>query len=307
MTPTENLCRDGDGGAGSNNASIGKMMNIFADNDFSKPVNHCETCHDPTQTDIEILGRLRRVPVLCRCRSEAYEQQKKEAELKDLRRRLSKFKAYSLMDNRFEASTFESWEHRPDNRDDYVLGTRYCEKWADMYANNRGLLLYGKAGNGKTYLSFAIANAIYNQGKAVMAISISKLLSIIKDSFDKHGDLGEADVLNTVRDASLLVLDDLGVEYKTAWAYEKLYAIIDTRYRSGKPTIITTNFTLDTLRENLATIDLRTRATDPSERIFSRITEMCAFHEVKGASWRISKGAKNKTALFVELGLTQKT
>jgi len=256
---------------------------------------------------MEILGVMRRVPVVCRCRSEAYEREKKATELNDLRRRLEKFKAYSLMDSRFEASTFENWEHRPDNRDDYTLGTQYSKMREDMYTNNRGLLLFGKAGNCKTYLSFAIANAIYKQGKAVMAISISKLLSIIKDSFDKHGEFGEADVLNTVRDASLLVLDDLGVEYKTAWAYEKLYAIIDTRYRTGKPTIITTNFTLDALRGNLATIDLRTKTTDSSERIFSRITEMCAFHEVKGASWRISKGAQNKTALFAELGLTQKS
>jgi len=66
-------------------------------------------------------------------------------------------------------------------------------------------MFYGKAGSGKTYLSFAIANALYKQGKAVMAISISKLLSIIKDSFDKHGEYGETDVLNTVRDASLMV------------------------------------------------------------------------------------------------------
>jgi len=211
------------------------------------------------------------------------------------------------MDSRFEASTFENWEHRPDNRNDYILGTKYCEKWADMYANNRGLLLHGRAGNGKTYLSFAIANAIYNQGKAVMAISISKLLAVIKDSFDNHGDLGESDVLNTIKDASLLVLDDLGVEYKTAWAYEKLYTIIDTRYRSSKPTIITTNFALDALRENLATVDMKSRIKDPSERIFSRITEMCAFHEVKGASWRISKGTQNKAALLSELGLQPKT
>jgi DNA replication protein DnaC len=290
MTPTTNLCKTKD--SADNESTIVELMTRFSNADL---------------TDIEILGQLRRVPMLCRCHSEAYEREKKEAELKDLRRRLSKFKAYSLMDNRFEISTFENWEHRPDNRDEYTLGTKYCQMWEAMFSNNRGLLLYGKAGNGKTYLSFAIANELYKQGKAVMAISISKLLSIIKDSFDNHGELGEADVLNTVRDASLLVLDDLGVEYKTAWAYEKLYAIIDTRYRTGKPTIITTNFTLDALRENLATIDLRTRTTDPSERIFSRITEMCAFHEVKGASWRISKGAQNKAALFTELGLTQKT
>jgi len=273
--------------------------------DPDKPLAVCKDCHTPTQKDIEILDVLRRVPVMCRCRIESYEREQKDAEQTELRRRLERFKSYSLMDSRFESSTFENWAHRPDNRNDYTLGTRYCENWDTVCTNNRGLLLYGKSGNGKTYLSFAIANAISRQGKAVMAISVSKLLAIIKDSFDKHGDFGETDVLNTVRDATLLVIDDLGVEYKTAWVYEKLYAIIDTRYRATKPIIITTNFSLDTLRENLATVDLKTKTTDPSERIFSRITEMCTFYEVVGASWRISKGAQNKTTLFKELGLSQ--
>ena len=305
MTPTGQLCRSGDSSIGTPIAD--RLLNLFSDADFSQPLAVCGNCHDPTEKDMEILGTMRRVPMMCRCKSEAHEREKKEAEQRELRRRLERFKAYSLMDSHFEASTFDNWQHRPDNRNDYILGTKYCEKWDAMYTNNRGLLLYGRSGNGKTYLSFAIANALYRQGKAVMAISISKLLAIIKDSFDKHGELGETDVLNTVRDAALLVLDDLGVEYKTAWAYEKLYAIIDTRYRAAKPTIITTNFSLDALRENLATIDLKTRTTDPSERIFSRITEMCAFYEVKGASWRITKGAQNKAALFAELGLKQKT
>ena len=305
MTPTAQSCRIRD--SADNDSTVGKLMTRFSDADLSQPVTLCNDCHEPTQKDIELLGTVRRVPVVCRCRSEAYEREKKVAEMQDLRRRLERFKAYSLMDNRFEASTFENWTHRPDNHDDYILGTRYCENWDAMFSNNRGLLLYGKAGNGKTYLSFAIANALYKQGKGVMAISISKLLSIIKDSFDKHGEYGETDVLNTVRDASLLVLDDLGVEYKTAWAYEKFYSIIDTRYRANKPIIITTNFALDALRENLAIVDLRTRLTDPSERVFNRITEMCVFHEIVGTSWRITKGAQNKAALFADLGLPLKT
>ncbi|MCL2422259.1 MAG: hypothetical protein FWD03_10415, partial [Defluviitaleaceae bacterium] len=202
MTPTEPLYPANDsGGRASGVLPIGKLMNLFADVDFNQTLTLCENCHDPTQRDMEILGVMRRVPVLCRCHTEANEREKKESELRDLRRRLERFKAYSLMDSRFEASTFENWSHRPDNRNDYILGTKYCENWDVMYANNRGLLLYGRAGNGKTYLSFAIANALYKQGKAVMAISISKLLAIIKDSFDKHGDFGETDVLNTVRDA----------------------------------------------------------------------------------------------------------
>jgi len=60
---------------------------------------------------------------------------------------------------------------------------------------------------------------------------------------------------------------------------------------------------LDALRENLAIVDLRTKLTDYSERVFNRITEMRAFHEVVGASWRISKGKHNKAALFADLGL----
>jgi len=279
---------------------INRMLNA----DLTQPISICESCCTPTQKDMKILEVLRRVPILCKCRSDIQIQKENQEKAKELRKRLERFKVYSLMDNRFEISTFENWIHRPDNHNDYLLGTNYCDKWESMYSANRGLLLHGKAGNGKTFLSFAIANALYKQGKAVMAISVSKLLSIIKDSFDNHGDFGEADVLNTVKDANLLVLDDLGVEYKTSWAYEKLYSIIDTRYRAGKPIIITTNFSLDNLRENLSIVDIKTRTKDTAERIFSRITEMCAFCEVKGASWRISKGAENKTQMLKELGFT---
>jgi len=41
--------------------------------------------------------------------------------------------------------------------------------------------------------------------------------------------------------AKLLVLDDLGTQNATPWAREKLYQIINYRYESGMPTIITTS------------------------------------------------------------------
>jgi len=279
------------------------VMNLGAKADFNQPIELCGVCNEPLQKDIVILDIKRRVPLACRCKTEAREREEEAEKDKNLRRRLDRFKAYSLMDSRFEDSTFENWKHRPDNKDLYVFGKKYCEKWEVIFANNRGLLLHGKAGNGKTYLSFAIANELYKQGKAVMAISVSKILAVIKDSFDRHGELGETDVLNTISEASLLILDDIGVEYKTSWAYEKLYAIIDTRYRANKPTIISTNFEIAALRENLALVDIKTGTRDPSERIFNRITEMCVLHEVKGQSWRIQKGEQNKAALFAELGI----
>jgi len=270
---------------------------------FSEPLPHCDICGYPTAKDLEILGIKRRIPLMCQCREDELKHQEKVDEEKTRRIRVNRFKTYSLMDRRFEESTFENWVHNPDKEEYYSLGKQYCEKWETMLSNNRGILLYGPAGTGKTYLGFAIANELCKQGKAVMAISVSKILTIIKDSFDRHGYMGETEVLNTIHEASLLILDDLGVEYKTGWAYEKLYAIIDARYRAGKPLIVTTNKSIEELRENLVVIDARTGELDSSERIFSRIVEMCAFHEVAGKSWRIQKGEQNRDALYKELGL----
>ena len=295
----------GDGSEVSILAMIATGVNV----DFSQPISRCSNCGDPLGKDIEMQGKMRRVPITCQCRAEAQRLAEVQMQARDLQRRLDRFKAYSLMDENFSASTFEAWVFRDDNRELYALGRQYCEKWETMLANNRGLLVHGQAGNGKTFFSFAIANELYRLGEAVMAISVSRILDIFKRSYALHGDSGEMDVLNTISEASLLILDDLGVEYKTYWSYEKLYAIIDTRYRAKKPTIITTNLLIDDaekineLRDNLAVIDAKARHYDQSHRIYNRIVEMCALIAINGESWRIKKGKENKSALFTELGL----
>jgi DNA replication protein DnaC len=140
-----------------------------------------------------------------------------------------------------------------------------------------------------------------------MAISVPKIFKIIQDGYSNHGDLGregETEILDLLTDVSLLILDDLGIENKTYWAYEKLYNIIDERYRANKPLIITTNFTIDDLRGNLAIMDRKTGERDESDRIFSRIVQMCTFIKVKGESWREQISDRNKDELFRELELS---
>ena len=277
--------------------------------DFNMPIAKCADCLGPLGKDIEINGAKRRVPVICRCKSEAGRKADERMLARDLERRLDRFKAYSLMDAGFSASTFEAWGFREDNGDLYSLGKRYCDNWKSMYANNRGLLVHGKAGNGKTFFTFAVANELYKQGVSAIAISVARILDIIRQSYSSGGEMGETYVLNTIRDASLLILDDLGVEQRTYWSYEKLYAIIDTRYRAKKPTIVTTNLLIDDgarineLRDNLAIVDAKSGHRDHSHRIYNRLVEMCTRIRVKGESWRIQKGEENDSALFDELGL----
>gem|GEM_PF-259334 len=283
--------------------SIATMITLGAKADFNKPIAICENCGFPTEKDLVLLDVMRRVRVMCKCKEEERKREDERAQAAELRRRLNKFRVYSLMDKQFESATFSNWKHRADNRDLYDLATSYAENWEDVFANNRGLLLYGKAGSGKTFASFAIANELYSRGKSVLAISVSRILAIIKDNYNKHGDIGEVTVLNTLSDASLLILDDLGVEYKTPWAHEKLYSIIDARYRAQKPVIITTNLGIDELRVNLSTVDIKTMQYDQSNRIYDRIVEMCAIQPVTGGSWRIQKGERNRNDLYKALGL----
>ena len=293
----------------SNNTSMLALIASGVNADFSLPIAQCSNCASPLGKDIEIDGTKRRVPVICKCKSDARKLADERMQAYDLQRRLDRFKAYSLMDANFSASTFEAWKFRKDNKDLFALGKRYCDNWEAMLANNRGFLVHGKAGNGKTYFSFAVANELYKRSVSVIAISVARILDIIRQSYNSSGELGEMEVLNTVREASLLILDDLGVEQKTYWSYEKLYSIIDTRYRAKKPTIITTNLLIDDaekineLRDNLAIIDFKARHYDHSHRIYNRLVEMCTLIGVKGESWRIQKGAENESALFAELGL----
>ena len=83
-----------------------------------------------------------------------------------------------------------------------------------------------------------------------------------------------------------MVLDDLGAERSTAYAIEQLYSIVDQRYRSGKPLIVTTNLTLDQLG----------KAPELGrQRIYDRVLEMCQFrHEFTNENRRPLSAAEKK-------------
>ena len=88
---------------------------------------------------------------------------------------------------------------------------------------------------------------------------------------------GKQEFINDLNRYSLLILDDLGAERKSEFMQEMVFNIIDSRYRSGLPFIITTNLTMDEIKK-------------PQEveysRIYDRILERCFPVEVAGGSRR---------------------
>ena len=138
----------------------------------------------------------------------------------------------------------------------------YAEHWETMREENIGYLLWGKVGTGKSYFAGCIANALMEQEVPVRMTNFSAILNDLTASFE-----GRNEYIERLCRFSLLIIDDFGMERGTEYGLEQVYNVIDSRYRSGKPLIVTTNLTLDSLQNPQDTAHAR---------IYDRLLEMCA-------------------------------
>jgi DNA replication protein DnaC len=126
------------------------------------------------------------------------------------------------------------------------------------------LLIHGPSGAGKTHVAAAIANRCLERGHAALFTVVPDLLDHLRSSYS-GGSLAYEALLDQVREAPVLVLDDLGTQTGTEWANEKLYQVLNHRYNARLATVVTTNQTPDRLDERL-----RMRLTDPDlARVYS--------------------------------------
>lgn len=240
---------------------------------------YCDKCNTRKSVVVELFGTKRKMPCLCKCESDKIKEQERIEENKQKQMRLDKLKMNSLMDKKFEQCTFKNWQMDTSNKKMYELGINYTKNWHQMKKDNIGFILYGGVGIGKTYLVSCIANNLLEQYIPVIITSSIALLGRYKQAYmDKQA---EVTITSNLQQADLLIIDDLGAENDTTWVKEKIYEIIDSRYRDSKPTIITTNLTLQQLQEKLT-------GDDGVTRTYDRLLEMCYPIRLQGKSRRIN-------------------
>lgn len=237
----------------------------------------CGKCRCKKQTRISFGGTDHVVRCMCKCESKAMEYIKKRDEYEEQMRRINRLREASMMDKKFRTVTFEKYEVRNENKQAFRIANKYAEKFQDMFGKNQGLLLYGPVGTGKSFTAACIANYLLEHEKSVIMTSFVKILKDVWES-DK-----EAEYITILNSASLLIIDDLGTERGTDYALEKVYNIIDSRVRSNKPMIITSNLELEDM---MKCEDIR------KKRIYDRILECCYPVYIGGKSFRIIEAAK---------------
>jgi DNA replication protein DnaC len=140
-----------------------------------------------------------------------------------------------------------------------VPGVFRAYKRALEFAENpRGwLVLLGNYGCGKTHLAAAVANRLLQNDYQVLFTVVPDLLDHLRSTFGPSSEVEYDKRFEDIRDAHVLILDDLGTENTSGWAREKLFQIVNHRYNYAMPTVITSN------RE----------PKEIDQRIFSRISD----------------------------------
>lgn len=193
--------------------------------------------------------------------------------------RLNMLKSMCFQDSALYGRTFEN-----DNGNNPLINKAktYADKWSDMLSKNIGLLLWGEVGTGKTYFASCIANALVENCVSVKMTNFSTILNDLFYENDKN------QYINRLNNHNLLVIDDLGIERDTEYALEQVYNIIDARYKSNKPLIITTNLSITEIKNPVDTAH---------KRIYDRVLEMCVPIKFDGENFRQQKATEKMEAI----------
>lgn len=225
-----------------------------------------------------------------RAAAEKAEREAEEAER--MRKQIQRIVGDSGMGERFLRRTFGTFEVNDHNRAAHQAAKAYADNFALMLPQpgakepgQNGLFIAGPKGTGKTHLAAAVANQLMhgNPPRPVICMTMIDLLERIKRTFSRAG-ADEGDVLTIYKTAPLLIIDDIGKEPATEWAISTIYNIINGRYESYLPTIVTTNYDTKALIQRMTP----TATGDPTtaEATIDRIMEMCKGIVMDGPSWR---------------------
>lgn len=249
---------------------------------------HCGVCKEAKREYYNFEGHRFLTSRDCKCIRDEKERIEQQKRYEERMQRIEKLRSVSLMDDVFYNATFKKFEVKDDNKEIYNACVKYSKSFQKMFEENQGLLFYGNVGTGKSFSAACIGNYVMSCFRPVVMTSFVKLLQ--KFSSFK---CDEEELIEKLSEPDLLILDDLGAERNTDFALEKVYSIIDGRYRAKKPIILTTNLTLKEMKENT---DIR------YARIYDRVFEMCYPLKFDGSSRRRSEAKErfDKMKTFLE-------
>lgn len=223
-------------------------------------------------------------PTCCAEQREAEEKRRAADEERDRQARVEQRLSRAGIPQRFRGRTFDNFIADTDEkREALSTAVEFASNFDEHRARGTTVIFSGKPGTGKSHLAIAVAMAIMQNGTAIY-INALDMVRMVRDTWRRDSELSEINVLHDLSTVSLLVIDEIGVQYGTEGEQVILFDVINRRYRDLMPTILLTNLGKAGMKEFLG------------ERSFDRLREggiWVAF------DWESFRGAK-KTAITKE-------
>lgn len=211
----------------------------------------------------------------CRCRTE------------DSRARLLEA---ARIPRRFVECSLSNY-HPASNNGSQLRAFSYAHRLVREYpAVDRGLLLMGPCGVGKTHLAAAIIRGLVEKGAPCLFYEFGALLKEVQGTYNPVSQTSELKVLAPVFETEVLVLDELGASKTTDWVRDTMMQIVGARYNDRKLTFFTTNYFDERQSERDETLEDRVGA-----RLRSRLYEMCKTVIIEGEDYRRRSDAQSSS------------
>ncbi len=234
---------------------------------------HCHKCGTPKEMVLDLITGQKQVFCICECEKNERDRGKHLDCLKEQKMFIDLLVARGIQDEVLRGWCFE--KANGGNQSNMEIAKIYVDYFMeDFYPKGSGILMWGNVGTGKTFAAACIANALIKNHTPVLMTSFTKINNDLFHETDKNK------YIESLNHFKLLIIDDLGVERKTDYALENLFTVIDERYKSNKPLIVTTNLTLEQM-ENPEKIE--------HKRIYDRILERCTPMAFDGVNMRSEK------------------
>ncbi|WP_342525127.1 primosomal protein DnaI [Chryseomicrobium sp. FSL W7-1435] len=186
------------------------------------------------------------------------------------------------------AATFSNVELNDESR---FLALRAANNFIKSYKEThslpeKGFYVHGPFGVGKSYILGAIANELADLQIATVLVYVPEFLREMRQSIQENS---LAEKMEVVKNAPVLMLDDLGAETMSSWTRDDIIGtILQHRMAQGLPTFISSNFTYDELKHHFTTTQRGEKEPVKAGRILERIKALTTPIELQGINWRES-------------------
>lgn len=189
---------------------------------------------------------------------------------------------FSKIPRRYRGKTFSDYESNENNEVAIDVANDVIDGKA------LGMYLFGGVGTGKTLLSAIVAQQIMVNDNTVLFASVPDMLNDLKAGIETNS---VNEILQSLMEVDLLVLDDIGSENITPWASEQIFTIINDRSSNEKGLIVTSNYDPKSLMKRLVPVDKMGEVVDTKQgqRIVSRILEICEPVKLDGMDYRMKR------------------